>query len=219
MLGGVSRRPRSGVAMSSTALTLLAIAGTWIGHTLEYVRVWDRPAFGSVHSYMGPVGAALAVAALVGVRATARMAARLQHRLDELSAGRLTPGEPVVSRGLSFPALIATLWISQTGLYLLQENLEQLVAHHPAVGLGPITGMHALAPLVQGAVAALLAAAVWLARRQVSELADAILVAEARLGVLWPAPSAVRLPVVSRTWTPVQRWGMKLWSRPPPVAV
>jgi hypothetical protein len=45
---------------------MLALVGLWLGHTLEYVRVWgwrglSAELFGSPHAYMLPLAAVLAV--------------------------------------------------------------------------------------------------------------------------------------------------------------
>jgi len=205
------------VALNRTGLALAAVAGTWLGHTIEYLRVWGSGnAFGSVHTYMGPVGAVLAVTAVLGVRSTAQLAARLERRLAMLWKGSadLEPGSAPSSVGL--PGLVLTLWVSQVGLYLLQENLEQAMAHHPTPGLAPVSGVHALAPVVHLVVAASIAVVLWAARRRVTELAEAIHQAEGWLRSGWLTPAPVTVGAPPRVWTPRERWGVARWSRPPP---
>src|SRR5579872_4115901 len=61
-------RPRRAFAPT---LVLLALIGTWTGHTLEHVRAAGGAGLrvallGSVHAYMLPVGALLLTASLAG---------------------------------------------------------------------------------------------------------------------------------------------------------
>jgi hypothetical protein len=117
---------------------------------------------------------------------------------------------------LSLPALLVTVWAGQCGLYVLQENVEASAAGRPLPGLAALGGIHVLAALVHLAVAVTLVAGLWLARREVTRLADALERAaeqvHARAPVVVTHPHAPR-----RTWTPLDRWGMQRWSRPPPV--
>jgi hypothetical protein len=206
------------------------LAGTWLGHTIEYLRVWGprgaaTSMAASAHAYMGPLGAALALAGLLGVLSTARLVRRLERRLRELRPRRSGRPErstvPAAARGVpswsfSLAGLVATMWAGQCGLYLLQENLEASAAGRPLPGLAVLSGVHALAPLVHLIVAAAIVAGLWLARRQVTRLADAVHRAEQRLraaaGVV-----AGRLCPTPRAWTPLERWGTQRLSRPPPV--
>ncbi|HMC53073.1 MAG TPA: hypothetical protein VKI64_09965, partial [Acidimicrobiales bacterium] len=108
-------------------------------------------------------------------------------------------------------------WTLQLALYLVQENLEARTFHLPAPGLGAVTGVHAMAPLVHLAVAAIVTTVVWLTRRRVTELlaesdwTDGVI---ARRG---PRPTRIAGRRLIRSWTPGQRWGMALWARPPPL--
>jgi hypothetical protein len=178
----------------------------------------------SVHAYMGPTGALLMLAGLVGVLSTARLVRQLDSRLRELRSGRRrvpAVAEPAPAGGptcsLSFPAILATVWLGQCGLYVLQENLEAAVAHRSLPGLGALAGVHALAPVVHLVVASALVAGLWLLRRRVTRLADAVRLAAAQLR---RAARAVSAPCTScRVWTPLERWGIQRWSRPPPAIV
>jgi hypothetical protein len=217
------------VEVGASGIALTALVGEWLSHTLEYVRLSGlHGAFASVHVYMGPVGAVLVAAALAGVHSTTALARRLERRLGDLRgiqarghlgnlngrlAGSQSPGSP---QSTSVLALVAILWATQCGLYLLQENLEAGFASHGAAGLSVLRGSHALAPVVHLAVAVALVGCLWLARRRVTRLGQAVRLAEAHLHfarrpatTAWPCTPA-------RAWTPVDRWGTKLWSRPPP---
>jgi hypothetical protein len=229
MLATMKRRPPPRVAVGPVGLVGVMLAGTWLGHTFEYLRVWgvrgaSSSVAASVHAYMGPTGALLVLAGLLGVLSTARLARRLEARLGELRSGRRTipsvrpadaAGGPTWS--LSVPALLGTVWAGQCGLYVLQENLEAAVAHRSLPGLAVLAGVHALAPVVHLAVASALVAGLWLVRRQVTWLADAVRLAAARVR---RAARAVSAPCPSRRmWTPLERWGTHLWCRPPPAFV
>jgi hypothetical protein len=198
------------VAVGPGGLALAALAGTWLGHFVEYARVWHRPAgFGAVHVYMGPLGAVLLGCAVAGMHATARLARALRCRLDSRPADtRPLPWS------LGLPAVVALLWAWQCGLYVLQENLEQALLHRTPAGLGVITGLHAWAPAVHLVAAALIASVLWLVRRRVTELVEEVRAAEGRAPRRRVQPVPTTTPV--RAWTPAERWGRQLWSRPPP---
>jgi hypothetical protein len=198
--------------VSPGGLAVAVLAGTWAAHTLEYLRVSSSfDGFSSIHTYMGPVGAVLAIVAVLGVRATARLTVRLRRQLQ---LGQSAPGGPP-GWSVAVPTLLAIVWLWQSGLYLLQENLEALVAHHQLTGFGPLSGVHGAALLVQLAVAALVVGVLWLIRREVTALVAAI----ARLRRGWSALCGRPRRWTVRAWTPAQRWGMALWSRPPPTPV
>src|SRR5579862_3125265 len=150
-------RPR----MLAPGVILLALPGVWLAHTVEHIRVGSAAggsaaAFASVHVYMLPVGGLLAVlAAGAGVglwRAWWVLGRRLEQTRVALSAalrGRRpaswTLGTPPVrpSEGAALLALWLPLSLLQVGLYLLQENVEALIANRAAPGLGAVTGIHA----------------------------------------------------------------------------
>jgi hypothetical protein len=201
-----------------------------MAHTLEYLRVWGwHGAAGSmaasVHAYMEPTGLVLLAVGLLGVLSTARLARQLDRRLESLgraSFGRIDHGLSASTRAdlrwrsLSLPTLLVTVWAGQCGLYLLQENLEASTARRPLPGLATLSGIHALAAPVHLAVAAVLVAGLWLARRKVTRLADAVERAVERLRVRARMVAAPPCPA-RRAWTPLDRWGTQRWSRPPPL--
>jgi hypothetical protein len=217
------------VEVGASGIALTALVGEWLSHTLEYVRLWGlHGAFDSVHVYMGPVGAVLVAAALAGVHSTVRLARCLERRLGELRriqtggplsglsrrlVGSPSPNSP---RSTSVLGLVGIVWATQCGLYLLQENLEAGFASHGAAGLSVLRGSHALAPLVHLAVAVALVGCLWLARRRVTRLGQAVRLAEAHLRFARRPATTGWLCTPARAWTPVDRWGTKLWSRPPP---
>jgi hypothetical protein len=228
MLAAVKKRPAR-VAVGPAGLAGITLAGTWIGHTLEYLRVWGfagaaHSMAASVHAYMEPTGAGLLALGLLGVLSTARLAQRLERRLRCLrraSVGRDRSTRSIEleadfpSRSLSLPTLLVTVWAGQCGLYLLQENLEASAAGRPLPRLSALGGIHALAAVVHLIVAATLVVGLWLARRRVTRLADAVQRALERLRshvtVLTAGPRRPR-----RAWTPLDRWGTQRWTRPPP---
>lgn len=224
MLDDVSPRRLGRVEVGVTGVALTALVGEWLAHTVEFVRLSGlRGAFGSVHVYMGPIGAVLVVAALAAVHSTVRLARVLKRRLAELRRfeARGLIGVPSrtsspPARSWSVPALVTMVWATQCALYVLQEDLESRVAHLGTPGLSVLGGAHALAPLVHLAVALALVAALWLSRRQVSRLAQVVHLAEVRLRFALRVAATVLPCTPARVWTPEDRWGFALWSRPPP---
>ena len=245
MTAPVARSPRR-LRLAASGGVLLALVGLWLGHTLEYARVGGVAGLGdvmlrSLHVYMLPVGMLLALAAAAGAVRGVRLwlglgrqlagvrlavAAALRGRRGASEAPRRAQRAGALATGpRSATRLLATWWLPltalQIGLYLFQENVEAAVGGAPAPGLGAITGVHALAPLVHAGVALLLCAAVALARRLLRR--RAVLVERAtlllrllldRLGSLRPLlPGAVVAGPL-----PLDRFG-RLWCRPPPVPV
>jgi hypothetical protein len=90
----------------------------------------------------------------------------------------------------------------------------------PPPGLGPVSGVHALAPLVHLGVAAAFGGALWLTGRRLSVLTAKVAAASALLAWRWRSRPAARVvwPRTCRSWTPLERWGLLLWARPPPLA-
>ena len=209
--------------MGAGGVALIALAGEWVAHTIEYLRVggWHG-AFGSVHLMMGPMGLVLLLGALVAVHATARLARLLEDRLSELRRAAPTgatmpaPASPTRDRSVPLLSLVATLWATQCSLYVTQENLEAHVLHRALPGLSVLAGIHAWAPVVHLVVAASLSVGLWLSRRPVTRLVAAVRLAEARLAFGVPPTSTSWAAPPVRSWTPVDRWGTYLWSRPPP---
>ena len=166
----MARGPRR--RLFAPTLVLLALVGTWTGHTLEYARVAGSAGirdelFGSAHLYMLPLGALLVALAATGGLGWWRAWQALGRRLDAARAGLATvlrghrAAAPPVTAGPSgaagWGALALLLAGLQLCLYLAQENLEAVATGAPVPGLGAVLGVHAMAPLVHLAVASLLA--------------------------------------------------------------
>jgi hypothetical protein len=217
------------VEVGPAAIFVVALVGAWLSHNLEYLRVWGvhrsaGAALSSLHMYMAPAGAGLLVAAIGGVHSTVRLTRRLERRLADSrgTSRRATTAERAVDAraGWSFSVstLVMVVWLLQLCLYLAQENFEASLGHVPAPGLGALTGVHALAPLVHLAVTLALVTGLCLLRRRVTALAAALRAVETWLRSC-RSVAAVAPPAPGRSWTPVQRWGCHRWCRPPPVAV
>ncbi|HEV7677049.1 MAG TPA: hypothetical protein VGQ42_00610 [Candidatus Dormibacteraeota bacterium] len=226
--------------LAASGGVLLALAGVWLGHTLEYARVVGvdglRGAMlGSLHLYMLPLGALIAMLAAAGavrgVRAWQVLGRQLEAARMGLAGawrGRAVPGETAARvrppRPQSIGGRIATmaslLAPLQMGLYLLQENLEAHIAGAPMPGMGAVTGVHALAPVVHAAVAlafsALVVAASQLLRRRAAAVEQVVALLRAVLDRLAAFAAAVpRAGALSRP-APLDRFG-RLWCRPPPL--
>ncbi|HEY2706048.1 MAG TPA: hypothetical protein VGL20_20395 [Candidatus Dormibacteraeota bacterium] len=219
-------------------LVLVALVGTWLAHTLEYLHVAGGAGlraelFGSVHAYMLPVGALLlGLSAAGGVgwwRAWQAMGRRLEAVHSALAAtfrGHRTVAPPTITATPSGAArlgsLVMLLVALQLGLYLVQENLEAGISGAPMPGLSAVLGAHAAAPLVHLAVATLLANLMAIANRtlrrrgeRISGVARLLVVL---LAILAPTPPP---PAPAAAWRPsaLDRLGRHLWSRPPPTAL
>jgi hypothetical protein len=216
------------------SLVLLALVGTWTGHTLEYARVAGRAGlreelFGSVHLYMLPVGAVLvalaAAGSLVWWRAWQALGRGLDAARDALAAslrGHRVSAPPAAaqpSTAARWGALTLLLAALQLVLYLGQENLETAAAGAQLPGVRVFLGVHAAAPLVHLAVAAVLAALMVrgaaLLRRRAEHLTGVVRLLRILLAAL--AAAAPPTPPVAQ-WrpSPLERHGGHLWSRPPP---
>lgn len=217
-------------------LVLLAFAGTWLGHTLEYLRVSGpvgllRAMTGSVHLYMLPLGVVLLAVALasgtVWLRAVLSLAVRLQRLRDGLRRGRRA--RPV-SLGAVVPepgrvARAGSLWVllgvTQIALYLVQENVESHVAGLRSPGLGAVLGTHWAAIPIHLLVAGVLAAAASRLVRYRHRLERAVAQHERVQARLWAdrialAPAVSKAP---RVLTPHERWSSQRWQRPPPALI
>jgi hypothetical protein len=215
---------------------LLALIGLFLGHTLEYLRVWGPTGIvesiaNPVHAYMLPVaGVLLALGAVFALR-LARAWQALNARLDSAAAGvrRVLRGRngdvSVAPTALSTPGTrLVAIWLplatAQTALYLVQENIEAVARSQPAPGLGAITGIHWAAPFVHLYVSLLLACVVRICeilfrRREIAvERVEALLrvIARRRRAA---APSARRPAALAVS--PLDRLGRHLWRRPPPL--
>ena len=221
------RRRTTEVTVAPYTVALAAVAGAWLAHGLEYVRVWGWNEFGSatsrqVHTYMGPVGIVLVLLAFVGVEAGLRSFRRLERLLGGLSSGAVRPSD-VQSKPRRFAipitSLLSLVWVLQLVLYVVQENAELRAEgiHQPILNV--LTGPHTWAAGVHLVVAALLVGMLWLLHRPLAQLAEAVrqvvawLVANRNRSTAGTAPA-----LLVRSWTPAERFGRQLWSRPPPVA-
>ena len=216
------------IEVSPTGFLLAGLSGAWIAHNLEYLRVWGTSVFPaaasrSAHVYMGPAGLVLVSLALVAAHASFRAAGRLQQRLSQLRramvGGRAEPVDKDFHVGLRFSwsTFLGLLWLWQLLLYLAQENLEARALGLPLPWFGAMSGVHALAPAVHLAVALAITLVVWLLRRRIVHLTAEVRRVASRLAARrQPARVIVSRPV-TRWWTPAERWGVQLWSRPPPV--
>src|SRR5207253_1324120 len=157
-------------AGAAGAAMLAALIGSWLGHTLEYLRVdggagMERSLLAGVHAYMVPTGGLLALAAALAGARCRRAWLLLGRRLDRARGAlrrlvrgeRIAPSAPGRAPAVSAPAGLLALWLplgaAQIALYLAQENLEAMLAGAPAPGPGPIVGAHWAAAAVQLGVA------------------------------------------------------------------
>jgi hypothetical protein len=217
---------------------LLALVGLWLGHTAEYARVWGARGlsaefFGSIHAYMLPLAAIIAVLAVAFAARLWQAWARLGRRLDAARAqlgaalrGRRPEHVPTAVPVDSAPSIssgVAIVWpalsLLQIALYLVQENVEAVAAGMPAPGIAPITGIHSLASLVHAGVALVLITTAAIVLRLVRRRARAIDAVEgvtrALLRVLIRPLQIVR-PLAVDIRTPLQLIGLHLRRRPPP---
>jgi hypothetical protein len=222
------------VRIASSASVLLAFAGLWISHTLEYLRVWGSTGLidswtNPVHAYMLPLAAVLILlSAACGVRLV-RTWRGLHDRLDNAAAGlrRIWRGRSAVvtdtprrsSPGTRLAAIWLPLFLAQMVLYLIQENVEAIARAQPAPGLGAIAGIHWAAPIVHCYVALILACAVRIGQILLHRRAVVVERVEALLRVLVKRSgriaTAVAVPI-TRVASPLDDLGLHRWRRPPP---
>lgn len=231
---GVNPHRQTRVAASGGVL--LALVGLFLGHTLEYLRVWGPAGIvesmtNPVHAYMLPVAGVLLLLGAVFALRLARAWRVLNTRLDRAAAGvrRIlhgrtadVPGDrvPGASPGTRLAAIWLPLAAAQTALYLVQENIEAVARSQPAPGVGAISGIHWAAPFVHLYVSLLLACVVRICeilfrRREVAvERVEAFLraIAGRRRSAVPVADRPVAVAV-----SPLDRLGPHLWRRPPPL--
>ena len=160
--------------LKAPAFVLLALAGTWLAHTLEYLRVWGTDGLvarllAPLHLWMIPVGGVLlVVAAAGGVRwvrlhrglserveqARLRLARRLRNlpppprpvrpRRSAVPAGTRARGLTQVQT-LSLPARLASLWISLTATIGVVYLVQENV--EAAASSMPLPGLAAMTGL------------------------------------------------------------------------
>ena len=214
---------------------LLPFVGVWLGHSAEYWRVHgvdglSSGVVGSVHGYMLAAGALLsllaAVAGVRGLQAWQTLGRRLRAARDAVaSAGRGRPvaAAPPERGGASLGSGSLLCWLApvQVALYVVQENVEAWRAGAPAPGMTAVTGLHWAAPLVHVAVAAWLAIAVVVIHRVLGRRRSAVAawqrLARVLVTALRRAESAL-LPRFAAIPSPLDRWQVQLFRRPPPAA-
>jgi hypothetical protein len=212
------------------------LAGLFMAHTLEYLRVWGSAGVvwsmtNPVHAYMLPVAGALLVLSAIFAFRLARAWQVLNERLDRAAAGvrRIWRGraEEVSSAQATPPTAgtrLVAIWLplaaAQIALYLIQENVEALARAQPPPGLGAITGTHWAAPLVHLYVSLLLACVVRICqilfrrREAVVERLEALLRAIVRRR---RTTAVATFGPIGRSVAPLERLGRHLWRRPPPL--
>ena len=213
------------VVVSPWTIALVVVAAAWLSHMAEYLRVYGWDSFGSAasrqaHTYMGPVGIALLLLAMAGVQVGLRSFRRLERLLVGLTDGSVKPSLPRARRfEIPVTSLLSLVWILQVALYIVQENAELRARHIHQPVLGVVTGAHAWAPAVHLLVALTLIAVIWLTHRTLTELAELVRQVVAWLVATLRRAAAPTAPVPTiRSWTPAERFGRQLWSRPPPAA-
>jgi hypothetical protein len=130
---------------------LVVLAGTWTVHQVEYAIVYGHR-FGAVMAatphrfYMGPLGAFLAIGTLFsGIAALSVLVVgrvrieRIRGRLPARYSRRLAAPFPSVPYR-SFSCTAALLLALQSGLYLLQENLESFAVVSTWPGMAVLVG-------------------------------------------------------------------------------
>jgi hypothetical protein len=226
------------VRIAASGSVLLAFIGLWVGHTLEYLRVWGTTGLvGSLtnpaHAYMLPLAAALVVISALFALRIRRGWQALNRRLERAVLGlrrvwrghTSIPGRDAAPPESSPGVGLAALWLPLAGtqilLYVIQENIEAIAVGHSAPGLGPITGVHWAAPFVHLYVALLLACGTRICqlllhrRSVVVERVEALL--RAAIGRRRALPTPVAVPVAFDTPSLFDRLGRDLWRRPPPL--
>jgi hypothetical protein len=224
--------------LCAPGLALLALAGVWLSHTAEYVRVAGTAGLrdemtGSLHLYMLPLGAVVAVLAVVGGTRCRRAWLRLGRRLDRAHTDLRRALRGWHPESVTVPASVTTstdsgvlpVWLglaaAQLSLYLLQENLEARLTGLAAPGISVLTGRHWAASIIHLAVALVLALAVVRLGRRVLRRAIAVESCERVIQTILRGRSC-RVAAGPRTrWAirpPLERFGRQLWGRPPPAA-
>lgn len=227
---------RGEARVTAPGVVLVVFIGVWLGHTLEYARLrgvagLHDELLSSVHVYMLPLGALLAtLASLNGVWCWRAWQA-LGRQLDATRASlariwRADPGTWIpapsaspLSSGAGWLSLAVILAVLQTGVYTVQENLENAIAGRAISGLGVVTGVHWLAPVVHLTVAVSLAALLSVGARLLRDRRRRLERCERLVQVLFRGLLR-RGDVQRRAWqwlaSPLDRFGRDLWSRPPP---
>jgi hypothetical protein len=236
---------RRGPVAIGGGFVLLALVGEWIGHAATWYLTGGvtpgRALSGSLHTYLEPVGGALAVLVLLaswlvwrGMRRLVQLTRSTRSglgrawRREALEGSDESPSPSLaVADPLPADAAPARLWVAllvvQLVVYLVQENLEARAVGLAWPGLGVLTAHHGSALLIHAVVAlALVAVTVELVERSNARGREAqhavrlyhALVGRRRrsdLGSLRPTEVAAR--------PPRSRFGSTVLSRPPPALV
>jgi hypothetical protein len=231
--------PSDRIEQTAHALTwlLVVLTATWIGHSIEYVRVygsrgvWTQLA-GSAHLYMGPLGVVLTGLVVVGAARWRGRGRELHRRLatgqTRLRTGRPGPDALLVTaptpppvRPSGFIGDWLGLLAGQLVVYTVQENVEGLSVRGRAPGVGVLTGVHWAAPLIHAGIALAVTVALVTLQRHRSRLLASVRVIERLVGRLWAIrPPQPALSECSSVFVaPHRRWGRQRWQRPPPVSI
>ncbi|HEV3234151.1 MAG TPA: hypothetical protein VG329_06345 [Candidatus Dormibacteraeota bacterium] len=216
-------------------ISLAVLTSTWLGHTLEYLRLrgadgTGQQLLGSVHAYMLPLALVLEILVILamaafyrawralGVRiqqAEAAIALAWRGKYPDLSGRPLRPIRAITGRSLWM--MLAPV---ELALYVIQENVEAMRIGLGAPGLGVVTGVHWPAIFVHMAILLilcnLLAAALHMLvkrARGVDQVERLVRLIGRRLRRQNNAPRLVPVWLA----TPIQRFGRHLWRRPPPL--
>jgi hypothetical protein len=225
-----ARRTFPSSLTSRWSIVLAALAGAWLGHLIEYIRVagWHAGMVdmtSTVHEYYFPAGAGLVGLTVLAGSLAARGWTILRHRLQRAQTGLWTrPGHlpaaaEVPGRPLGLGGTWAVLAALQLAIWVVQENLEAMAAGHAAPMLSVVAGTHSLAPVIQAEVALMVAAGLVVVRRSFHSQRTRIEVIERLVRRKWSriAPSPPVLTPSRRVpCTPAERWGVHRWQRPPP---
>ncbi len=224
-------------SLLSGGFVLLVLAGEWLGHAGSW---WlsggvgpGRALSGPMHTYLGPVGAVLAVTAVAMsgliwwclVRLS-RWTESLQRALGRAwrsdpelrDRARALAGPPVHARRAGALQIWATLVSVQLVLYLVQENLELCLLGLPRTGLHVLTVHHGLPVIVHGVVAfAAAVIAVLIADGWGERLARASRMARLYVRLVAPLTPVKPWPGGRRCGaTPRGLFGPSFLARPPP---
>jgi hypothetical protein len=216
------------------AISLVLLTSVWLGHTVEYMRLWPDGVQGqllrSVHVYMLPLAIVLQAMAVVAVATFLRLWRAIGLRAEQAEATLAgawrnaylpLPAEPIhTGTGLGARTLWLLLAPVELTLYLLQENIEAAHAGLGAPGIGAITGVHWPVAFVHLAIllflCSALAGAVRLLAKRAREVEKVERLAHlvARRHHRHEAPS---MPASVWQAPPIHIFGRHLWRRPPPL--
>ena len=205
-------------------IAALAPASLVLVHDLSFLAAYGSQfqavlrATGHDSRWTSTVAAVIAVSALLGIVALARLAALWFHaRGLERIAGQRPPRD--VS---GYLRILLRIWpwlaLVTAVLFLGQENLEQAARGAPLPGIEPLLNGQSVSPLlVLAAVTSILAALggllVWGHATLVARIAAALRTLRPR-----PAPCTSR-PPVAPNWTPSSVMALNLGRRAPPAVL